>query len=302
MSSFDSILEVRSLNNKQLLYTLDIVTTTAKVGDIREQLSITKKIPKQRVQIRSAPSGPPIDDDIPLAVLAQCSHTVYMKDLGPQISWTLVFVLEYLAPLLIYAGVFYNPQYFYSTPTKKDKPYDVPLILWSSHFVKRLLETLFVHRFSHETMPLRNLFKNCGYYWGFALFIAYHVNHPYYTPPPKAIQIIGTTIFFFCQLGNLSTHILFRNLRPSGSKVRCLPVPDANPFNQLFKLVACPNYTYEFGAWLGFSMVTSCLPAVMFALSGFYQMAQWAIDKHNKYIKEFPKYNKHKKVILPGIL
>ena len=30
---------------------------------------------------------------------------------------------------------------------------------WSGHFVKRLLETIFIHRFSHATMPLFNLFK-----------------------------------------------------------------------------------------------------------------------------------------------
>ncbi|KAK6039137.1 hypothetical protein COOONC_23358, partial [Cooperia oncophora] len=32
-------------------------------------------------------------------------------------------------------------------------------------------------------MPRFNLVKNCSYYWGFAAFVAYFVNHPAYTPP-----------------------------------------------------------------------------------------------------------------------
>lgn len=54
---------------------------------------------------------------------------------------------------------------------------------YTVHYVKRLLETIFVHRFSHNTMPLRNLFKNCSYYWGFTAYVSYHVNHPLYTSP-----------------------------------------------------------------------------------------------------------------------
>ena len=54
---------------------------------------------------------------------------------------------------------------------------------WCVHYAKRLLETLFVHRFSKGTMPLFNIFKNSGYYWGFAAYVAYFVCHPLYTPP-----------------------------------------------------------------------------------------------------------------------
>ncbi|KAJ9581160.1 hypothetical protein L9F63_023665, partial [Diploptera punctata] len=148
-----------------------------------------------------------------------------------------------------------------------------------------------------------NLFKNCSYYWLFTLYVAYHVNHPLFTAP-SALQVYGGLAIFsvLCELGNLSIHIALRNLRPPGTTVRKIPMATSNPLTTLFNLVSCPNYTYEFGSWIGFTVLTQCLPAGLFALAGMYQMTLWALGKHRAYKKEFPNYPRGRKAILPFIL
>ncbi len=45
-----------------------------------------------------------------------------------------------------------------------------------------------------------------------------------------------------------------------GSKERKIPYATANPFTIMFNFVSCPNYTYEVGAWMCFSIMTQSLP------------------------------------------
>merc|ERR1712038_995134 len=232
---------------------------------------------------------------------------LFFKDLGPQIGWGTVFMAEYAGPLLIYLIFYPRPWFVYGSDAIKAPQAAVvryACACWTAHYAKRLLETMFVHRFSHATMPIRNLFKNCSYYWGFTAFVAYFVNHPLYTPPMFGdLQVyIGLGLFTLCELGNLSIHLAFRNMRPAGSKTRVIPKASANPFTWLFSCVSCPNYTYEIGAWIGFSVMTQCLPALMFAGAGFYQMAIWALGKHRNYKKEFKEYPRGRKAIVPFIL
>lgn len=43
-------------------------------------------------------------------------------------------------------------------------------------------------------------------------------------------------------------------------------------------------------------------PALLFTLAGFAQMAQWALGKHRNYRKEFSKYPRGRKAILPFLI
>lgn len=48
--------------------------------------------------------------------------------------------------------------------------------------------------------------------------------------------------------------------------------------------------------------MTQCLPVGMFTAAGFYQMAVWALGKHRNYKKEFEKYPKGRKAIVPFVI
>ncbi|XP_026309893.1 uncharacterized protein LOC111546248 [Piliocolobus tephrosceles] len=73
----------------------------------------------------------------------------------------------------------------------------LPCICHSFHYVKLLLETLLVRHFSHGTMPLPNIFKNCTYYRGFNTCMAYYINH---LPPTYGAQQVklALSIFVIC--------------------------------------------------------------------------------------------------------
>lgn len=199
-----------------------------------------------------------------------------VKDLGPQISWRLVFILEYLGPLLIHLLAF-----LYYRPTSFIQCTGFALILF--HFAKREFETLFVHRFSHSTMPLSNLFKNSAHYWLLSgSLIAYNL----YSKPLErndTTVLLHSFAFLLLEALNYRTHCVLRDLRPVGSNRRAIPV------DWTFRLVSCPNYLFEFLAWVTFSSMTRLRSAWFFTFVASVQMYLWAVKKHRRYLQEFGK-------------
>ncbi|OQR88585.1 3-oxo-5-alpha-steroid 4-dehydrogenase [Thraustotheca clavata] len=229
--------------------------------------------------------------------------TLVFKDLGPQIGYRTVFLLEYFGPMLFVFLYTTRPAFLYGAGAAA-KPFDktayLGVVCWTIHFMKRELETIFVHRFSRPTMPLFNLFKNCAYYWTFGAVIGYPLCHPDYQGPKSDFQVnLGLAIFAVSEFLNFCVHVQLRTMRAKeGSSER--PIPKG----PLFLLVSCPNYTFEILGWVGFSIFTQIFFGYLFTLVGFLQMAQWALQKHSGYYKTYGDEYKRlrRKALVPFIL
>lgn len=78
------------------------------------------------------------------------------------LMWLQVFLTEYAGPLAIYLLFYPRPAFIYGSAgssAPRNGVVSIACACWTFHYAKRLFETLFVHRFSNATMPLRNIFK-----------------------------------------------------------------------------------------------------------------------------------------------
>ena len=269
-----------------------------KASDLYCQLANSSGVSIHRLRITKGSDGTLIPNSSEISISQtglRDQSIVYVKDLGPQIAWRTVFLVEYLGPILIHPILYaLQPR---ATPSTAQT---LSCVLITLHFVKRELETLFIHRFSSATMPAMNIFKNSAHYWALAganiAFWTYRPGSSTAQHPNLLLAYFGVLLYVLGEAGNLSTHITLRNLRSAGGKERGIP-------NGLgFGLVTCPNYMFETIAGMGIGFVTWSLSTLLFVVVAVYQMGLWAGGKEKKYRRDFgDKYKKKRYVMLPGI-
>ncbi|RYP93764.1 hypothetical protein DL770_000136 [Monosporascus sp. CRB-9-2] len=239
---------------------------------------------------------------------------ILVKDLGPQIAWRTVYMAEYFGPLVfhpLFLGLrhyVYPPIYhlFKNTLPEPNPGSELSVTqkiafgMIVAHFVKRELETIFVHKFSANTMPAAYIFRNSFFYWVFAGLLGSLEIYAPFSPAAKAenmtINYIGLALYFFGEIANANVHYYLSTLRKPGETARKIPKGHG------FSLVTCPNYMFEIIAWIGIIMVTRRPALVLFISIGTYFMWTWGWGKEKAYRKQFgDKYNKKRYVILPGI-
>ena len=237
--------------------------------------------------------APPRTSQLPCPLRTQRprSHVAAKKTttMAARIPWRTVFLAEYGGPIAIFPVV---TAVMNHAPLQA-RSVDLATALWMFHFSKRFLETLFVHTFSKSSMPLTNLFKNCGYYYSAAALVAWDVARR----GDVAVSRAAAAAFFAFEALNGYTHLHLASLRADGS--REAKVPTAWPFRH----VCSPNYTFEILSWVSFTLAFRSPAAAAFTLVGAAQMAVWSRGKLKRYKRKFAGVDAFTatKALLPGI-
>lgn len=272
--------------NQKISIEVDDRTTTE---DLEKESVRFSKIPAERIRLYYEINGNKLVLRPQQKIKEIQSSQFVIFDSGPQISTRGSNLMEYVPSALIWLVI-------YLIVGKKNDFTNFATIMWVSHFTRRTIEVLFVHIFSHATLPIFSLldnscFKNVTYYWTFAifqcLFLIYKNDIPY-----PSLQKYGIIVFYISEALNCYCHVKLRLLRPKGSKEHVLPT------GFLFDHIVSPNYTFEILSWIGFAMYAQTIVSIVFPIAGGSQMLLWAYEKKKKLVEKYPEAAK-RGAILP---
>ncbi|GJN10207.1 hypothetical protein PR202_ga28284 [Eleusine coracana subsp. coracana] len=168
------------------------------------------------------------------------------------------------------------------------------------HFLKRVLEVLFVHRYS-GSMPLASAVTvSTGYLLNSVMMIyAQHLTHGL---PDPAVNLLypGVLVFVIGAAGNFYHHLLLSRLRArtgdSGGKGYKIPR------GGLFDLVACPHYLFEIVVFLGFAMIAQTVFALAVAISTTVYLAGRSCATRRWYTSKFEEFPTGIRALVPYVL
>ncbi|SCU82952.1 LANO_0B07932g1_1 [Lachancea nothofagi CBS 11611] len=225
---------------------------------------------------------------------------LFAKDIGPQISWRFVFCMEYLGPIILHSLMYYlstRPALAkYHCKSRGYNPFvnKVAYLLVMVHYVKRELESLFLHKFAQSTMPLFNLFKNSFHYWilNGAISLGYF-GYGFILKDATVFKLYSTfkldnsfnlllSVFMVAEFWNFYTHY---QLRRWGDSQKAKGITQRVPLEDgIFKIFVAPNYTFEVLAWTAFTLIFKLnVFAVFFLAVSTVQLYAWAAKKNRKY-------------------
>jgi very-long-chain enoyl-CoA reductase len=160
------------------------------------------------------------------------------------------------------------------------------------HFTKRVLETLFLHKYSGP-IGIFTTFMIAGFYSLCAYLIGYLNRQP--VPSADIWFYIGVVLFIVGILGNFIHHKILADLRKN-------TLDYIIPSSGLFNFIVCPHYLFEIVSWLGIFLVSRHLASLLVIIFIIGYLTARSIRTLKWYQEKFSEFPAARKAILPFIL
>ncbi|KAJ6325713.1 hypothetical protein OIU76_012740 [Salix suchowensis] len=163
------------------------------------------------------------------------------------------------------------------------------------HFFKRILEVLFVHRYSGG-MEVESLITiTLSYFTSSVFFIYAQQLAQGLTEPAIDLMYPGLMLFLIGISGNFYHHCLLSKLRSKKDKE--YRVPEGG----LFDLVICPHYLFEILGILGISLTAQTLYAFAFSVGTTLYLMGRSYSTRRWYLSQFKDFPKDVKALVPFV-
>ncbi|CAO2833060.1 unnamed protein product [Amaranthus hypochondriacus] len=164
------------------------------------------------------------------------------------------------------------------------------------HFLKRVLEVLFVHKFGDSGVAIDSAIPiTLSYFLSTATMIyAQHLSAQL-PEPPVDLKYVGIPLFLLGIAGNFYHHYILSTLRKKGEKEYKIPK------GGLFDFVVCPHYLFEVLGFVGVSCIAQTLYTLAFTAGTTLYLIGRSYATKKWYLSKFDDFPKDAKVFLPFI-
>jgi very-long-chain enoyl-CoA reductase len=204
------------------------------------------------------------------------------KSLPSRVGMTLIYGLPLVA---LWAGG--SP--YLSSPNAYQL---VVLACLCVHFVKRLLESWFLHKYSGPMHPITAVGIAC-FYSLTTFFPAWFNRQPVGDIDPLVYAGLG--LFFIGESLNFFHHKILADLRQTSMAY-------VVPRGGLFDSVACPHYLFEIVSWFGLTLIFRHDSMLLFFLLMVAYLIIRSLFTLKWYREQFPDFPPGRKAIFPYLL
>jgi len=214
---------------------------------------------------------------------------------GPLLNNRLSWVLMEVPVVIVFSWL------FFSGDAEKTLPVYIFYSLFMLHYFHRIFIFPFIIKGKNKKTPLviilfatvfnlLNGFFN-GYWFGY--LNDFHYGISWLT---DWRFILGVVLFFAGMYINITSDQTLINLRKGGKTGYYIP------YGGMFKYVSSPSLFGEIIEWLGWAMMSWCLPSFSFALWTIANLIPRARDHHRWYHRKFKDYPKERKAVIPFLI